>query len=189
MGTVVGMRTRTLRAALGIAMLVALTGCVDGDPLPTLPPTPTSTPVFASEEEALAAAEAAYEAYNEMSNTIAAEGGRDPERIEPFVTPNYLPSEVDTYDYYRVNGLHLEGGVRVARLSLQQYLELDGSAEVAVYVCLDVLAARVIDNSGVDVTPRDRDDVIPLEVVFVGVSRDELKIDRSDQWSDSSFCS
>ncbi len=81
---------RSVVGALVLVGMLALTGCVDGDRLPTLPPTPTSTPIFASEEEALAAAEEAYAAYLEMSNLISSEGGVEPERIAPFVTADQL---------------------------------------------------------------------------------------------------
>jgi hypothetical protein len=188
-GTVVGMRIRTLHAAALGAVVLVLAGCVDSDPLPTLPPTPTSTPVFASEEEALAAAEEAYAAYNDTSNVIAAEGGIGPERIEPFVTPAYLPTELDTYAYYRSNSLRLSGEVVVSRVELQQYVELENAVEVSVYVCLDVAGTQVLDEAGSDVTPAGRQPVVGLEVVLVGDAAGTLKIDRSDQWSDSSFCS
>src|SRR3954462_13593979 len=59
--TVVGMRTAPLLATA--ALLLALAGCVPTDSHPTSWPHPSATPVFASDAEALAAAEKAYAAY------------------------------------------------------------------------------------------------------------------------------
>ena len=83
-----------LVGAVTIAGMLLLAGCGGGDPIPTLPPTPSATPIFASEEEALAAAEDAYAAYRGMSDQISAEGGANPERIAPFVTESRLADEL-----------------------------------------------------------------------------------------------
>lgn len=185
------MRTRSRRAAgvlLTLVVGLGMTACVGGEPLPTLPPTPDSTPIFGSEEEALAAAEAAYAAYNEMSNAIAKDGGSGAERIAPFVTDEYLQVELDTAALYRENRYRLEGDVSITDFSLQRYDESVGVAEVVAYVCLDVSATRVVDESGADVTP-DRQAKVGLEVTFVGDSTDGLKVGSSEQWSDSSYCS
>ena len=180
-----------MRSAVGAAVLLgmlALSGCVEGDPLPTLPPTPSATPIFASEEEALAAAEEAYAAYSEVSDLIANDGGVDPERIAPFVTDEQLQNELDTAAYYRDHGIHSVGSVTVIKTVLQQANESVGTVEVAVYVCLDVESVRVLDNSGNDVTPSDRDPITALEVVLQGDAADSLLVASSDLWSDSSFC-
>jgi len=185
------MRTGTQRLA-ALAIVVALgfgmSGCVGGDPMPTLPPTPDSTPIFASEEEALAAAEAAYAAYSEVAGQIANDGGGQPERISPYVTARQLQNELDTAAYYERNGYRVAGEPSVMSVVLQQYLEAAGAAEITIYVCLDVTTARVFDQSGVDVTPSNRQEVGALEVVLVGRSAAELQVDSSELWSDSSFC-
>jgi len=74
------------------------------------------------------------------------------------------------------------------KFDLQQYLEMGGVAEIVTYVCIDVSQVRVMDEAGTDVTPPDRQPVVPLEVEFVGDSSDSLLISRSEVWSGSSFC-
>jgi predicted small lipoprotein YifL len=178
---------RVVGAAVVLGML-ALSGCGGSDPLPTLPPTPSTAPVFASEEEALAAAEAAYAAYLEMSNLISSEGGVDPERIAPFVTPEQLPDELDGLAFFVENGIRSVGAAQVTEVFLQQYNESGGAAEVTFYVCLDVTDVVILNAKGADVTPADRAPIVALEVSYVGTAEAFLLAD-SDQWSDSQFCS
>lgn len=187
MATLVGMRIGTLRATVVGAVVIALSGCIGGDPLPTLPPTPTATPIFASEEEALAAAEEAYAAYLEVSSLIANEGGVDPERIAPFVTEEQLPDELAAAEYYRSSGLYVVGVPTATNFQLQRHTDTGESVEVVVYVCLDVSATRILDANGQDVTPVRREKGV-LEVSLVGDSANDLLVDRSELWSESAGC-
>jgi hypothetical protein len=177
-----------LVGAVTVAGMLLLAGCGGGDPIPTLPPTPTATPIFASEEEALAAAEDAYADYLEMSNLISSEGGVDPERIAPFVTEEQLEEEIEAASYLSENGLRVSGEIRATQLVLQQYHEADGVAEVAAYACLDVSNARAVDEAGVDRTPADRPDTIALEITIIARGLESPILASSDQWQDSSFC-
>ena len=180
---------RSVVGGLVLVGMLALTGCVDGDRLPTLPPTPTSTPIFASEEEALAAAEAAYAAYNEVSALVTSEGGIAPERLAPFVTEAQLQDELETATLYREQGIHTEGRASLIRTELQQFSESGDVVDVVIYACLDIEAVRVIDASGTDVTPVDRAALVALEIAFEGREPGPLLLASSDLWSDSSFCS
>lgn len=183
------MRTGHLTGtAVAAALLLGMTGCVGGEPLPTLPPTPSTTPVFASEEEALAAAEEAYAAYSEVSDLIAQSGGADPERIQPYVTDEQYEVEVETADLLRENGWRSVGSATTTQFVLQQYLDQAGTATITAYVCVDVSTTRVVDGLGNDVTPADRDPIVPLEVELTGAYPDQLRVARSEQWPDSSFC-
>lgn len=181
-----------MRSVVGVVLgagLLVLTGCVQDAVIPTLPPTPTSPPIFASEEEALAAAEDAYAAYLEMSALIAIDGGANPERIAPFVTEEQLADELEGSQYFVENGIHASAGGTIVSTTLQQYSESGRSAEVVVYVCLDVSAVRILDSSGADVTPADRAPHVALEVVLDGDSSEKLLIVDSQQWPNSDSCS
>jgi hypothetical protein len=177
-----------LVGAVTVAGMLLLAGCGGGDPIPTLPPTPTATPIFASEEEALAAAEDAYAAYSEVSALIASEGGAGVERLDSLVTEEQFDNEFETAEYYRSRGVRALGESETTLFELQQVSESEGLAEVVVYVCVDVSRVSIVDASGSDVTPTDRPMVIPLEVVLVGDSADDLLIASSEQWVGSSFC-
>ena len=76
----VRMRAAALRpiAVLAAAfVLAALSGCVQTTEKPTPTPTAAATPAFASDEEALAAAEKAYAAYLAVLDDVTADGGRN----------------------------------------------------------------------------------------------------------------
>ena len=77
-------------AALAAVTLLAVSGCTGA---PGATPAPTSSaaanPIFATDEEALAAAEAAYEKYSEASALVAGDGGVNPDRVDAAVSPEY----------------------------------------------------------------------------------------------------
>jgi hypothetical protein len=178
---------RTLVGAVTVAGMLLLAGCGGSDPIPTLPPTPSATPIFASEEEALAAAEEAYAAYLEMSNLISSEGGEDPERIAPFVTEERLSIELDGFETLAESGLRTKGASRFEFTQLQRLDLSEDDVEVAVYACWDGAGVRVLDARGKDVTPSDRETKLLLEVVLVGDASGHLVLASDDVW-DSDSC-
>ncbi|MBX3309754.1 MAG: hypothetical protein KF739_04880 [Cryobacterium sp.] len=177
--------------AAGLAVVLLLAGCVPPDPIITPEPGPGATPVFASDEEALAAATDAYAKYLKVSDEISADGGSAPERLAPLVTPKQLVTETDAFADLSKSGSTTKGVSAFEVFQLQRYEDLgDGSASVSIYVCLDVGNVRVIDKSGVDVTPSNRVDRVPLEVDFL-VKSDRpgtLLVDRSEAWTGQDFC-
>ena len=185
LGTVGAMRR--VGGAVAVVGMLLLSGCGGSDPMPTLPPTPSSTPVFASEEEALAAAEEAYAAYLAMSNLISSEGGADPERIAPFVSESRLADELEGFETYQNLQIHTAGTDTYEVRELQRVDETEAGAEVVVYVCWDASAVRVIDASGMDVTPASREVRALLEVVLVTVDRQlPLVLDSDTAWPSES---
>lgn len=178
---------RTVIAGLAVVGMLALSGCVEGDPIPTLPPTPSSTPLFASEEEALAAAEEAYAEYLEVSSLIGSEGGVDPERIAPHVTERRLAIELEGFENLRDSGLRIDGSSTFETQQLQSFVQNDGLAEISFYVCWDGSGSRVLNEAGQDVTPPDRVDRLVLEVVMVTEPpSSDLLLSSDDQWPSSS---
>jgi hypothetical protein len=174
---------RTLLGAVTVFGMLLLSGCGGGTPIPTLPPTPSATPIFASEEEALAAAEEAYAEYLEMSDLISSEGGVDPERIAPFVTERRLSDELRGFTTLREADLRIEGSAVFDVIDLQRYDQIENEAEVVFYACVDLSGSRVINSLGEDVTPTDREDLLLLEVVLRTESGQlPLVLESDDQW-------
>ena len=179
------MRAPSSIAAVALAVLL-LSGCVPQQSTNTPTPEPSSTPVFASEEEALAAATAAYAAYLAVSDQIGADGGANPERLEPLVTAEWLTKEIGAFKEFSVTGWKQSGVTTVRSAILQQFSD----DSVSIYVCTDASATRFNDASGADVTPAVRQTVSSLEVSFVLGSSvaDGLLLESNDPWSTESFC-
>jgi len=185
--------TPHVAAMLGSAgvLVVALSGCA-GTPAPTpAPPASASAaPIFASDEEALAAAEAAYESYRAESARISSEGGRDPERVVPYVSDRYASIVVAEFVALEESGLHMEGSTAIDSLRLAEWSSQDHMASVSIYLCRDVSGARVVNSAGADVTPADRQDRIPLVAFLISSTTrpDSLVVDGVEQWSGDNFC-
>jgi hypothetical protein len=178
-----------LVGAVTVAGMLLLAGCGGGDPIPTLPPTPTATPIFASEEEALAAAEDAYAAYLEMWDLISSEGGADPERIADFTTGDFYESELEGFQTFRDNGWRSVGQSRLHSARLQ-FADLTGGdpTAVAAYVCIDGAALDVLDASGESVVSPDRPDLQAFEVSFEATLSGELVPAARTSWEPESIC-
>lgn len=178
---------RTLVGAVTLAGVLLLAGCDGGDPIPTLPPTPSATPIFASEEEALAAAEEAYAAYLAMSTLIGSEGGVDPDRIAELVTADRLNDELRGFETLRESGLRLLGPTTFEVVEVQRVDVSGDEAEVVFYACWDASLSRVTNAAGEDVTPGDRRDRVVLEVqLTTSGGRLPLLLASDEEWPDSS---
>lgn len=179
-------------AALAVALLLG--GCT-GSPEPSASPSPNSTqsatePVFESDEEALAAAVEAYEKYRAASAEISMDGGKDADRIRPFVTSDYAETVIDEFHALEEAGLRMTGTTSVDTTSLASWSQTDKSADVSIYFCRDVSGARATNAHGEDVTPRDRDERVPLQAFLVSSDQapEILVISGVDQWTGDDFC-
>lgn len=181
---------RMLRSAAAVLAVLLLAGCVPGEPVITPEPDPDVTPVFASDEEALAAATEAYAKYLEVSDQITADGGANPERLEPFVTAEQWAKELEGLKEWSDSGNTSAGASTFDTVTLQQYNSgLERPDSLTVYLCVDVSAVRVVDSKGSDITPETRIDRYPLEVGFEASAPNDVLITRSESWLDASYCS
>lgn len=147
-------------------------------------PTPSVTPVFASDEEALAAAEAAYREYAAISNEASADGWKNPNLLASYVTDDELARTTASYKELAATGRHTEGEATFDSVTLQRY----DANEVVVYLCLDVSLVRLLDLTGTDVTPADRPGRLPLEVGFELDETGHLLLATSDIWDGGEMC-
>lgn len=175
------MRLLPLSVAVPLVLLLAACGPAP-DARPTVAPEPTSSALFADEEEALAAAEEALRDYIEISDAIAADGGNAPERVEVFVTSSWLEEELEFYESLQSLGIHQVGVTGIKDVSLQ-YID-DNLATVTVYACVDVSANHFEDAQGNDVTPATRAGERQVVATFEEVA-EVLRLDRMEPWSKS----
>ena len=178
------MRIPTKIAGLALAVLL-LSGCLPQQPTATDPPEASSAPVFDSEEEALAAATAAYTAYSAVSDQIGTDGGEKPDRLRAVVTSAWFEKDLAQFTEFSKTGRHLVGQTTFDSIAVQSFDE----QLLAVYLCIDVSGIRVLDSSGTDVTPLDRVARVPLEVGFDLVEAPGSVLLASSQvWDGDSFC-
>lgn len=170
---------RRISVFLPLAAAVLVLGACGPTP-PAPPPTPTATvapaPLFETDEEALAAAEAVYREYLQVSDSIAHDGGADPQRLRDLVTERRYAADVEYFEGMQARGTHLAGAVQLVSAELQSFSD----EEVTIYACIDVAGARHVDQLGRDTTPPDRVDRLLLEVLLVVDER--LLISRTEPW-------
>ena len=177
---------RILPIALPLAFL--LSGCSPNG-TPAIPvPEPTSAPVFASDEDALAAAKVAYGEYLAISDLISQQGGVNPDRLKQAVTPELLAHQVDFFGTFARSGQHQVGLSTITNVKLER-LDDDGHGNVTVtiYACTDFSGTRFLDSVGQDVTPT-MSRAATLELEFYLTPSSPLIMSSSGLWSGQSIC-
>jgi hypothetical protein len=183
-----GLRMRNA-VALGMTLSLAgiLAGCSPDTVMPTPPPDPTSTPVFASDEEALAAAEDAYARYLEVSNDLGEGGWLDSSALSTVLRGEALDEELATAESFSANGYMQIGRSTFDTATLQQWESDADTISITVYLCLDVTGVDVVDSAGTSIVAPDRADRRSLEVA-IDNEEDDFKVSGGDVWSGQSFC-
>ncbi len=147
-------------------------------------PTPSVTPVFASDEEALAAAEESYKRYLAVSDQIFAEGGANPERLAEVATGTFLDASITGFEKVQANGWRSTGATKADSFELQQ-VATPGTVErlIIAYACTDVSAIDVVDSDGNSVVSSTRPDRTYFEVYF-DLHDQELLVGGREVWGD-----
>lgn len=130
-------------------------------------PRPPRTAAFASDEEAFAAAEKVYRAYDKAGNArIAGKSSPDP---QDYLIGEALEADIDGVRDFDEQGLRLSGEGAVASfIGLEADLNAE-SATVTALACLQVTGIRLLDATGADVTPAERPDVVAQSVEFSAI--------------------
>jgi len=182
------MRTGPLLATA--ALLVALAGCVPTSHPSTLP-SASATPVFASDAEALAAAEKAYAAYESAVDSSLQTTSSD--GLEAVATGDALKTAQSSVRSLQKDGRTQKGDSKVGRVmpaDLSALTVAGRSTEVAqVYACLDVSNVTVVDASGTPVSVTGRQAVFPTVVSLLWSANDgKLLVSEESVWDGKNFC-
>ena len=188
----------TLLVSLAIVLLsgCTTTPATTETSAPTAAKIPDSTqtpPVFASDDEALAAATSAYAAYTTASDSFITNVSdrADTSIFDSLVSSRYLPGVLEGLDDFAKSGRLGLGKSVFDTVSIVSYSDAAlGQAKVDLYLCADFSGIRVYDTTGQDVTPGSRPDRVPMQVGFVSSENNppKLLIDREDSWQGLNFC-
>jgi len=194
---IVGGRRRTVgrmvMAACVGSLLLGAAGCTapsPSEPAPTSNP-PTVAPVFASDEEALAAATEAYSNYLATYDALWADGDGAMDDYLALSTGNAHDGEVQSMTEWEAKGWRATGTTAFDSMALQSISRSDtGGWTLRTYLCVDASQGEVIDGTGASVAKPDRPLRLPLEVEFTTTSAtsDQLLISESKVWSGKDFC-
>lgn len=150
-------RPRTAAAGLLIFALAAtLAGCSDTTRIPDPTPEATADPLFASDEEALAAAVEVYERY-----LVAADDAlNDPEL--PLDNLNAIASDALTENIVAIRsnleeqGLSIVGYRTIVNSIFQSSVTEQSSTDVSFYVCESVADTDILNADGMSMVEEDR---------------------------------
>jgi len=188
----VRMRPKFRAAAVALVLVGTLSasGCASEAPAADPTPTPSATPLFASDEEALAAAEEAYAAYLAVTDEIFADGGKHPERLLEVATQEVLDAQREGYTTAAENGWQGIGSTRLDSVSLEQYDPTNSQSMVSIYGCVDLANVDVVDSSGVSVVSPTRPDRAPFEITLnsSGDLSSPLIVSGERPWTGEDFC-
>jgi hypothetical protein len=151
--------------------------------------TAEATPMFASDEDAAAAAERDYSHFLEIGDQIARDGGANSERLKTLVSPELLVAEVSALDFYKSGNLHAIGFTRSDSWSLQWAHIGNLETSLEAYVCLRLDGLRIIDSVDSDVTPLSRSPKLPMVVeLYKEKEADRFIVLSTNVWTGSNFC-
>ena len=183
------MRTPFRLPAVTLVLVAALavSGCTPDRPAPVPSVSQSGTPLFASDEEALAAAEEAYAAYLAVVDGVLANGGADIERLASVAVGDQLVADKKEIEEAARLGLHSTGTTTFDSLTLQRYELHEFHPAVVAYLCQDVTSVDVLDSSGRSVVDSTRSNRIRYEVSFDASSVDlapALLVSNQVLWGD-----
>ena len=173
--------TRLLAGAAALCVGIGLLSACTPTTEPTPPPRTSAAPVFASDEEALAAAEEAYGAYLRLADLIVNEGGADPQRLAGLVSPEIYAKEQTGFAEMTTNGWH-GTGFTTFTIALQRF----DNSEVVAYVCDDFSATDIVNSAGESVVGENRRVQYAYEVSF-DVAQEMLLVGKS-RWEGGNVC-
>ena len=191
------LRSARLAALLAVTALAAgtLTACVpepDPDPAPrwTASASPeVAEPLFASDEEALAAAEAAYAEYQRLVDVASTSGGVETAGLDVVSDGAALERALADAEDFREAQIHSTGATSftVHKAQSLKYESSEGT-ELRIYVCDDVSAAGLWASNGDSLVDQEGSPLIPFEITVAFVARKGLVLVEKNYWKGTDFC-
>ncbi|BAU31882.1 hypothetical protein [Microcella alkaliphila] len=185
-------RSVTVRVAATLAALAlgaGLAACADTT---RIPPAPTDTgaaePLFASDEEALAAAVAAYEEYAAVVDALLARDAPTTQLREVAEIKIAESTEAEIEEFLG-GGYTATAPREISASQLQGRIsEEDGSELVVLYVCEDLTNVDVVDEAGESVVGERTNPRTEIEVVIRVKPDFEGVVTEREVWNGSGIC-
>ncbi|KAB1644963.1 hypothetical protein [Gulosibacter chungangensis] len=182
-------------SALGIVLLGGmLAGCTDGGADPALTEiatdaatsneTPVETAPELTDEEALQIAVETYEEYLAATGKLLDTNGESFDEVQAITTPNMAKINQDSLELAQQGNYTTDGTMPVVKSQIQL---VDGDS-IDAYVCVDFSQSQTFDEDGNPVGG-SRDGIQRAYEIRVVKDQGIFKVDRSELWADSSFCS
>jgi hypothetical protein len=186
--TFVRMRLAPAIALTAIAML-ALAAC-QPDATPIVPtPAPSTSPIFASDEEALAAAADAYRAYLAVLDSVYSESGEEADALKEVATSAVFDRELPSIEEMKAANRYSTGRTEFDTVSLQSFAPSSTTQTVVIYVCEDFSNTDILDSTGESIVSPDRQIRWPLTVAFDSQPGPApLVVSDIQDWTGSDFC-
>ncbi len=167
-------------AVIGVVLLLA--GCVQTGTKDASTPAPSVTPVFASEEEALAAAEEAYAAYQAAADQALQ--SLTTGDLESVATGVALDGALKSIQSFVAKGQRQIGSSTIDTLSIARF----DNTELQLYACLDLSTTDIVDAQGNSVLSEGRTVRYPLIVTLVVDANEKLLVESEEVWTGENFC-
>ncbi|BAU32035.1 hypothetical protein [Microcella alkaliphila] len=183
-------RPRTAAAGLLIFALVAtLAGCSDTTRIPDPTPEATADPLFASDEEALAAAVEVYERYLAATDE-AFESGGSVDDLTEVAEGEALEDLALDFEELEEGGLATSGYRTVTATQFQsRFRSEDPEGEVVIfYACEDVSDTDLVDQSGNSLVTPDRNPLTPFEIEVQFRDDSRQLVTSRDFWAEGGIC-
>ncbi|MET0590696.1 MAG: hypothetical protein ABWZ77_05930 [Naasia sp.] len=182
------------RAVVGglavVTVVSSLVGCVlveERSPgMADKPVTASIAPDNQTDPEALLErARAALQLHDGAYLQITSDYSLDASLLSPYATDEEVDRTRAFQDRLRVSGRRLTGTISYYNDQIQEYDPALG--RLVILTCMNLGGTRLIDASGDDVTPPDRQSVESMQITFE-VSPDTMKVGEGVVWTGSTVC-
>jgi len=167
---------------------LALVGCATPAVIPPAGPPSDEQPLFATDEEALAAATEAYEEFLAALDIALAVPDDSNEKLDEFAGGEVLNDARTAIDTFRDLGWRAVGVRQVVSSMLQQVVREAESTVVTIYVCESAEGVEVLDQSGESQVSEDRQDLTGFEVSVSFATVSDALIEDRAQWPAADVC-
>jgi hypothetical protein len=175
------MLARLVAATAAVALVVGLAAC-QPEPQPS-----ASGPVFASEEEAFAAAEETYRAYVDALNQVDLSDPETFEAVYAWTTGELNATDRKNFSSWHADGYEKSGDAVITAMTGAEVRGLETSEPTVILdACYDVSGVDVRDGEGVSIVSPDRPAVQSLSVTFAPADTSTRLIVESITGSESS---